>query len=446
MCTAVAATAYRHLASLSVAAQAITALFADALLASPGFVHPLLHDEARPHAGQVEAARNIRGWISQSKLLRYQDESPGVLLQALAGRERPCADPADVYLLQDRYSIRTAPQYLGPSLEDLSRIHDTLTTEINSTTDNPLSLPDGSVVHGGNFQATSVSHAAESMRDVAAVLGRLMHEQIVETLQATSSNALPPCLGVGEPALDGGCRGLDMASSSYVAELGFLASRLSHFNRSAENGNQSVNSMALASARAAIDSVEILCSQVATALYVAAQAIDCRTKQIRFLQQAAKELQARCRSTVPSADWESAVYCTLAHWNRCLATRQQARAKICARSLISELGLSRAEGQQLEQDAATCLNELWSSNMTRELSTEEVVAHLGQGNVALHTWIRRYAPSYGGVSDAFAPDIGPIGVHITKLSHALKRGEADELWVRLLHMSAGGPAQVSGRP
>jgi histidine ammonia-lyase len=41
-------------------------------------------------------------------------------------------------LRQDRYSIRTASQWLGPVLEDLLLAHKQVTIECNSVTDNPL--------------------------------------------------------------------------------------------------------------------------------------------------------------------------------------------------------------------------------------------------------------------------------------------------------------------
>lgn len=73
----------------------------------------------------------------------------------------------DNILLQDRYSIRTASQWLGPALEDLSLTNSQIITELNSATDNPLidaSLPQPRLLHGGNFQAKSITSAVEKIR------------------------------------------------------------------------------------------------------------------------------------------------------------------------------------------------------------------------------------------------------------------------------------------
>ncbi|KIM91754.1 hypothetical protein PILCRDRAFT_37760, partial [Piloderma croceum F 1598] len=57
-------------------------------------------------------------------------------------------------LHQDRYSPCTAPQFLGPQVEDLVSVLPSITIECNLTTDNPLVDGETSQIHhGGNFQA-----------------------------------------------------------------------------------------------------------------------------------------------------------------------------------------------------------------------------------------------------------------------------------------------------
>ena len=60
-----------------------------------------LFSAVRPHAGQAEVAQNIQAFLSGSELIR---ENNGLRAGSLR---------------QDRYEIRTAPQWLGPFLEDL---------------------------------------------------------------------------------------------------------------------------------------------------------------------------------------------------------------------------------------------------------------------------------------------------------------------------------------
>lgn len=117
------------------------------------------------------------------------------------------------YLRQDCYHLRCTPQYIGPALEELAAAHDTLQIKFNSVTDNPLLKPqsdDGqgfsngniqptAMVHGGNFMASSVGHAAEKMRDVASSLGRLLHEQLVGAIDPSKATACLPTLRLTEP-------------------------------------------------------------------------------------------------------------------------------------------------------------------------------------------------------------------------------------------------------
>lgn len=130
--------------------QATTAMCVEALIGTAASFDPFLSDVARPHPGQIEVAANIRHALFQSKLAREHDE--GNLTERLR---------------QDRYSLRTAPQWLGPQIEELLSAHHTIVTEINATTDNPLidaSRGDKGNICGGNFQGTSLTVAMEKVR------------------------------------------------------------------------------------------------------------------------------------------------------------------------------------------------------------------------------------------------------------------------------------------
>ncbi len=85
---------------------------------------PFIHDVARPHPGQIEAARNIYKLLEGSSLAETGDEKE-LLLHEDAGKLR-----------QDRYPLRTAPQFLGPQIEDILSALATLTQESNSSKSN----------------------------------------------------------------------------------------------------------------------------------------------------------------------------------------------------------------------------------------------------------------------------------------------------------------------
>ena len=63
-----------------------------------------------------------------------------------------CIDK-DGCLKQDRYSLRTAAQWLGPAMDLIHRAIKNITININSTNDNPIiDHLNENILHGGNFQ------------------------------------------------------------------------------------------------------------------------------------------------------------------------------------------------------------------------------------------------------------------------------------------------------
>ena len=130
----------------------------------------------RPHSGQVEAAQNISSFLDGSKLTVSHSAS-----------DHHSVD--DGSLRQDRYSIRTASQWLGPQLEDLNLAHEQLSTELNSTTDNPMIDPIGEqIYHGGNFQAMAVTSALEKTRRTLEIIGRMLFVQCTELINPALNN------------------------------------------------------------------------------------------------------------------------------------------------------------------------------------------------------------------------------------------------------------------
>lgn len=144
-------------------------------------------------------------------------------------------------LRQDRYPLRTAPQFLGPQIEDIVASLNQLTTECNATTDNPLFDGEtGEVHHGGNFQAMAVTNAMEKTRLALHLVGKLLFAQHTELLNPAMNRGLPPSLAATDPSLNYHAKGLDIAVAAYVSELGFLANPVSTNIQSAEMHNQAV--------------------------------------------------------------------------------------------------------------------------------------------------------------------------------------------------------------
>ena len=264
---AVAALATHEVLCLTALCQILTAMSVEALHGTDESFEDFIAG-VRPHWGQAEASRNIYAFLKGSKLVHRDQGS------------------SESSLLQDRYSIRTAPQWLGPVLEDLLLANDQITTELNSATDNPLIDSNTSpprVLHGGNFQAKVVTSAMEKIRQSAQSMGRLLFTQCSELINPTTSRGLPPNLVVAEPSESFIFKGTDILIASLLSELGFLANPVGSHVQTAEMGNQGVNSLALISARYTLDALDILSQLAAAHLVAVCQALDLRALQTRFI-------------------------------------------------------------------------------------------------------------------------------------------------------------------
>lgn len=113
----------------------------------------------RPYPGQTEVAGNVRYLLQGSRLVETSETK----------------DRCRSGLFQDRYSLRGASQWLGPQLEDILLSVKQLTTELNSTQDNPvIDAEGGDVYFGCNFQAASVTTATEKARLSLQMMGKLL--------------------------------------------------------------------------------------------------------------------------------------------------------------------------------------------------------------------------------------------------------------------------------
>ncbi|PHH60731.1 hypothetical protein CDD81_1313 [Ophiocordyceps australis] len=252
---------------LALVAQLLTAMAAEGLAANVEWALPFVH-HVRPHAGQLEAAANMRRFLRGSRLVCGLD----------AGRRR-----LGHGLWQDRYSTRTAPQWIGPYLDDLLLAHRQLHVELNSTSDNPIvDAPAADVYSGGNFQATALTSAMDKTRLALQMLGRILFSQVSEMISPSTNNGLDANL---HPApLDGfAMKGIDVNMAAYMSELAALAHPVSAHVMSAEMHNQGINSLALLTARRTAEAADLVAHMAACHIYVSCQALDLRVTHQRFL-------------------------------------------------------------------------------------------------------------------------------------------------------------------
>ncbi|UJR12980.1 hypothetical protein I4U23_000006 [Adineta vaga] len=126
-------------AKLFAATLHVHAIAIQALVGGNQSFHPFVH-HVKPHPGQKSQQINLikrkRGGLPTltSIMLDLLDGSKLISDNLDANLTQENVDR----LIQDRYSIRCLPQFLGPMLETLRDVTRTLEIEMNSANDNPL--------------------------------------------------------------------------------------------------------------------------------------------------------------------------------------------------------------------------------------------------------------------------------------------------------------------
>jgi phenylalanine ammonia-lyase len=262
----VAALAMQDKHHLVVLAQILTTMAVEGVNGTAETFDPYVA-AVRPHPGQMEVARKINHFLKELKDSRLT---------------RPGNSPHYSGLQQDRYALRTVSQWMGPELETLLVAHRQVVTECNSITDNPLVEPGGRILHGGNFRAISIRAAMDRSRAALQTIGRMLFQQLTEPMNQATNNGLPLSLTADEPSCDFLMKGMDMAAAVYQSELAFLSHSVTPFVMVAEQGNQSLNSLALISAPYTHTAVNIAMKMYANSLVALCQALDLRALQYRF--------------------------------------------------------------------------------------------------------------------------------------------------------------------
>jgi phenylalanine ammonia-lyase len=436
-----------HLTLLSTG---LTCLVSEGMAARVEWLHPFIA-ETQPHPGQIEVAGIMRSLLKGSLLVSGQES--GDSTQRCLLNVRP-----DRGLAQDRYPLRTSPQWLGPQFEDLLLAYSQISVELNSTSDNPLTDPaTGAIHHGGNFQATSITSAVEKLRSGLQMVGKLLFSQCTEMLNHKMNAGLPPNLAADDPSVSFCCKGLDISLAAYQSELSYLSNSMNNHIQSAEMHNQALNSLAFLSTRYSMQAVELLGMMVAGVLYCSCQAIDLRVMHVTFLETVtstlsetfARTLQNDRKSEIIGVSLTAAFQSLRNSWwdnagldaaDRCSSGASAfvqtlcdpPKGDLCIRSEFDCFDLSAKEMRQLKSDLqADMLNayQVHRSEFMHEPTSERYV---GAGSKALYTWVRKEMgiPMHRGLEDHPVPGIlagkQTIGSHVTKIFEAVRDGRLFE--------------------
>jgi phenylalanine ammonia-lyase len=227
--------------------------------------HPFIH-KLKPHSGQKWAANQILNLLAGSCLVR----------QELDGSH----DYRGEHPIQDRYSLRCLPQYMGPIIDGMEQIAKQIEIEINSVTDNPLiDVENQASYHGGNFLGQYIGVGMDQLRYYIGLLAKHLDVQIAYLVAPEFNNGLSPSLvGNRQRNVNMGLKGLQITGNSIMPLLTFYGNSIAdRFPTHAEQFNQNINSQGFAAANLARRSIEIFQQYMAIALMFTVQAVDLRT-------------------------------------------------------------------------------------------------------------------------------------------------------------------------
>ena len=275
-------------------ADVIGAMACDALKGTDAAFDERIH-KARPHAGQITTAANLRKLLEGS---------------AIRESHRDCGR------VQDAYSLRCMPQVHGAVRDTLAHCRHVFEIEINSAVDNPLvfvSSPHANtkseaadvlvrraqpnpladdrdhadVISGGNFHGEPVAFALDFLGIALSALAGISERRLERMVNPALSEGLPPFLAPGA-GLNSGFMMPQVTAAALVSENKVLAHPASVDSITTSGNKEDYVSMGMAAAIKLKKIVENTRNALAIEAMAAAQAIDLLAplKTSKRLQQA----------------------------------------------------------------------------------------------------------------------------------------------------------------
>lgn len=265
---------------LSQQADKIAALSLDAY---NGRIEPFTQGvhNVRPHKGQSETAKAMRGYLRGSEICLQKKEH-----------------------VQDPYSFRCIPQVHGASKDCIDYATKVFETELNSATDNPTVLPDEDlVVSAGNFHGQPLALAFDFLSIGLAELGSISERR---TYQLISGKRGLPSFLVAHPGLNSGFMIPQYCAASIVSQNRQLCTPASVDTIDSSQGQEDHVSMGANAATKCFRVVQNLERILAIELLNGAQALEFR-RPLRS-SETLEAFVAQFRQRVPFVEEDVVMY------------------------------------------------------------------------------------------------------------------------------------------
>ncbi len=260
-------------------ADVIGSLTLDALRGTDVAFDERIH-RARPHAGQLKSAANLRRMLEGSQLRESHRE---------CGR------------VQDAYSLRCIPQVHGAVRDTLANCREVFETEANSAVDNPLVFmastgagtasahvgtdalvrpaerssaePEAEVLSGGNFHGEPIAFALDFMAIALSALAGISERRLERLVNPALNEGLPPFLAPGA-GLNSGFMMPQVTAAALVSENKVLSHPASVDSITTSGNKEDYVSMGMTAALKLRRIVENARNVLAIEAMAAAQAMD----------------------------------------------------------------------------------------------------------------------------------------------------------------------------
>jgi len=253
-------------------ADVLGALTLDALRGTDVAFDERIH-RARPHAGQIKTAANLRRMLEGSQIRESHRE---------CGR------------VQDAYSLRCIPQVHGAVRDTLAHCREVFETEANSAVDNPLVFTSDNhggadvrartaerssatdhdeILSGGNFHGEPLAFALDFLAIAMTALAGISERRIERLVNPALNEGLPPFLAPGA-GLNSGFMMPQVTAAALVSENKVLAHPASVDSITTSGNKEDYVSMGMTAALKLRRVVENTRSVLAIEAIAAAQALD----------------------------------------------------------------------------------------------------------------------------------------------------------------------------